>query len=164
MKLYNFIQSLPKDIQLEYYKQMITSNKIDNDLWNKVINYLTKNFKENIDVSSELSDILGAVDETERNQIIELSKNNTSLYNKINSTLYTFEELINLDEGALKKALSEFSEKEVLIAVKGTSPDVREYVLKAVSLDKDLDLGSVSIDEITEIQKKILNVINNLRK
>lgn len=78
----------------------------------------------------------------------------------------SFEELTRIGKQSLCEALSDFSGTELAKAVMGTSPEVYDFireVLPEIDFGKEIkDIGRVRIEEVEEMQRRIVNRVNLL--
>jgi len=84
-----------------------------------------------------LADILNSSDRTtERNVLDELAKADSELAEEIRLLLFTFEDVVKLDDRSIQMVLKEVDQKDLAIALRGVSEDVLGQRLRG-----DLDVG-----------------------
>ncbi len=88
---------------------------------------------------------------------------------KIQDEMFTFDNLIDLDDRAIQLLLREVQSESLIVALKGTEPDLRERIFKNMStraaemLREDLDAkGPVRVSEVEAEQKEILKIVRRL--
>jgi len=78
--------------------------------------------------------------------------------------LPSFEEIVNIDEQIINTVIPVVNRKKFLIAAKGASPSVFKFlneILDTVNFEEEFRiLGSVSVLEIENYQREILETIN----
>lgn len=115
-------------------------------------------------------DIINQVDRTTEKNIMEmLDETDEELADKIKSSMFTFEDIITLDDVSIQRILRDVEVKELALALKGTSDDVAECIFRnqskraAASLKEDMEfLGPVRIMDVEKAQQKIVAVIRRL--
>ncbi len=91
------------------------------------------------------------------------------LAQKIMDNMFTFDDLIKLDDKGFQSLLKEVQTESLIIALKGASPDIREKVFKNMSsraaetLREDLESrGPVKLSEVEAEQKEMLKIVRRL--
>src|SRR5439155_4578105 len=81
-----------------------------------------------------LADILNYADRsTERNVLDELAKADGELAEEIRLLLFTFEDVVKLDDRSIQMVLKEVDQKDLAIALRGVSDEVRERIFGNMS-------------------------------
>src|SRR3954447_13113641 len=81
-----------------------------------------------------LADILNNVDRsTERNVLDELAKENAPLAEEIRLLLFTFEDIVKLDDRSIQLVLKEVDQKDLAIALRGVGEDVAARIFSNLS-------------------------------
>ena len=83
--------------------------------------------------------------------------------------MFTFDDLIKLDDKGYQSLLKEVQTESLIIALKGASPEIREKVFKNMSsraaetLREDLESrGPVKLSEVEAEQKELLKIVRRL--
>jgi flagellar motor switch protein FliG len=83
--------------------------------------------------------------------------------------MFTFDDLIKLDDKGIQALLKEVQSESLVIALKGSSPELREHVFKNMStraaetLREDLESrGPVRLSEVESEQKEMLKTVRRL--
>ncbi len=91
------------------------------------------------------------------------------LAQKIMDNMFTFDDLIKLDDKGFQSLLKEVQTESLIIALKGGSPEIREKVFKNMSsraaetLKEDLESrGPVKLSEVEGEQKELLKIVRRL--
>jgi flagellar motor switch protein FliG len=91
------------------------------------------------------------------------------LAQKIMDNMFTFDDLIKLNDKGFQTLLKEVQTESLIIALKGASPDIREKVFKNMSsraaetLREDLESrGPVKLSEVEAEQKEMLKIVRRL--
>jgi flagellar motor switch protein FliG len=88
---------------------------------------------------------------------------------KIQDEMFTFDNIMDLDDRAVQLLLREVQSESLIVALKGTSEDLREKIFKNMSqrasemLRDDLEAkGPVRVSEVEAEQKEILKIVRRL--
>jgi|APLak6261679142_1056127.scaffolds.fasta_scaffold00011_39 flagellar motor switch protein FliG len=94
-----------------------------------------------------------------------IERDNPQLANDLRSKLFTFEDLTRLSDRDLQSLMKDLDMKQVTVALKGGSPEVKEKFLKNMStraaelLEDDLSaMGPVKLSEVEAAQAEIAKV------
>jgi flagellar motor switch protein FliG len=119
-----------------------------------------------------LADILNHSDRTtERNVLDELAKNESELADEVRLLLFTFEDVVKLDDRSIQMVLKEVDQKDLAIALRGVSEDVRARIFSNMS-ERGAELLREEIDfqppqrkrVIEEAQGRIVGVVRRLEE
>ena len=81
-----------------------------------------------------LADILNNSDRsTERNVLDELAKTDGELADEVRLLLFTFEDIVKLDDRSIQLVLREADQKDLALALRGVNDDVKERILSNMS-------------------------------
>jgi flagellar motor switch protein FliG len=119
-----------------------------------------------------LADILNHSDRsTERNVLDELAKADGELAEEIRLLLFTFEDVVKLDDRSIQMVLKETDQKDLAIALRGVSEDVRSRIFSNMS-ERGAELLREEIDfqppqrkrVVEEAQGRIVAVVRRLEE
>lgn len=120
-----------------------------------------------VDVAAEILNFLGSQLEASVTEFIRES--NAELAQKIQDKMFVFENLLDLDDRGIQLLLREVQSESLVVALKGTSDELKEKVFKNMSsrasemLREDLESkGPVRLSEVEAEQKEILKVVRRL--
>ena len=119
---------------------------------------------------ASLVDILNNVDRgTEKLILEELEQEYPKLVDEIRKRLFIFEDIIGLDNASIQRIIREVDHKDLALALKGSSEEVRERIFRNVSkraaemLQEDIEfMGPVRLREVEEAQQRIVSVVRRL--
>jgi flagellar motor switch protein FliG len=119
-----------------------------------------------------LADILNHSDRsTERNVLDELAKADGELAEEIRMLLFTFEDVVKLDDRSIQMVLKEVDQKDLAIALRGVSEDVRGRIFKNMSergaemLKEEIDFQPPQRKRVVEeAQSRIVGVVRRLEE
>ncbi len=117
-----------------------------------------------------LAEILNQVDGVSGEMILnEIEENDSELADQIKQRMFVFEDLILIDNKGFQKVLREIETKELGMALKAASDEVKEKVFSNMSeraaeiLKEEIEvMGSVRMTEVTEAQQTITKIIRDM--
>ena len=120
-----------------------------------------------VKTAAEIINLLGSSLETR--VVDSIRENDPDLAQKIMDKMFTFEDLLKLDNKGIQAVLKEVSSDALVIALKGASGELKEKILgnmssrAAEALKEDLESrGPVRLSEVENQQKDILKVVRRL--
>lgn len=119
-----------------------------------------------------LAEILNRVDEISSDQIMtEIEEKDPQLAARIKQKMFVFEDLTKVDDRGLQKVLRQVETRELSIALKGASDEVKDKIFRNMSqraaemLQEEIDaVGAVRMKEVEDAQQAITSVIQDLEK
>ncbi len=116
------------------------------------------------------ADILNFMDSSDEESILATIRGSDEvLSTKIQELMFTFDNLLELDDRSIQRVLREVSSEQLVPAMKGATPEIRELLLKNMSkraaeaLVEDLELrGPMRVSDVEAAQKDILAVVRRL--
>ena len=116
--------------------------------------------------------ILNQVDRGTEQAILEvLEDENPQLVEEIRRNLFTFEDIINLEDRAVQRILREIDSKKLALALKTANEDLKEKVFANMSqrageiLREDMEfLGPVRLRDVEQAQQEIVNTVRRLEE
>ena len=120
-----------------------------------------------VKTAAEMINLLGTSIETAALDYIREADND--LAQRIMDNLFTFDDLMLVDDRGIQALLKEVQSESLVIALKGAKPELRERVMKNMStraaetLREELDArGPVRVAEVEAEQKELLKVVRRL--
>ncbi len=117
--------------------------------------------------AAEIINFMGS--SLENNVMEAIRREDNDLAQKILDMMFVFEDLIKLDNKSIQLALKEISSDRLVLAIKGTSLELREKILAnlsaraAQSMREDLEsLGPVRLSDVEAQQKEIIKTVRQL--
>jgi len=108
---------------------------------------------------------------TEKNILEILDEREPELAEEIRKKLFTFEDIVKVDDRSLQKALRDIDNKELAMALKGISDDMREKFYRNMSanaveiIKEEMEyMGPVRLRDVEEAQQKVVNRIRALEE
>lgn len=173
----SIIGGLPATMQAEVAKRIARMDRITPEVLREVERVLERKLSTVMGQDFTLAggidaivNIINNVDRgTERNIMEHLEENDPELAEDIKRRLFVFEDIIRLDDRSLQRVLREVEMKDLSLALKGATDELRAKFFKNMSkraaemLKEDMDyMGPVRVKDVEETQQKIVNVIRAL--
>lgn len=119
-----------------------------------------------------LAELLNRVDRATEKSILEtLEEENQELAVEIKKLMFTFDDLILLDDRAIQQVLREVDFKELAIALKGGNEECKTKIFSNISsrtadnIREDMEfMGPVRVKQVEEAQQKIVAIIRRLEE
>ncbi len=116
------------------------------------------------------ADILNLMDSSIEAAIIDSIKaSDEGLGGRIQELMFTFENLLDLDDRSIQRLLREISSDQLVISLKGATAEIKALVVRnmskraAESLQEDLEMrGPTRVSEVEAAQKEILGIVRRL--
>jgi flagellar motor switch protein FliG len=163
------LSSLPEEMRTDITRRIATMERTSPEILKEVESVLEKKLSVAGGIDT-LVDILNRVDRgTEKSILEELEREDQDLVEEIRKRMFVFEDIITLDDQSIRRVLREIDFKDLAYALKGSSSEVTDRILKNLSkragemLAEDIEmLGPVRLREVEEAQQKIVQVIRRL--
>jgi flagellar motor switch protein FliG len=141
-----------------------------NDVMSKVLAGGERSKKANlggVKAAAEILNLMGSSVETSVLDYVRESDND--LAQKIMDNMFTFDDLVNIDDKGIQSLMKEVQTESLVIALKGATPELRDKILKNMStraaetLREDLESrGPVRLSEVEAEQKEMLKIVRRL--
>ncbi len=114
--------------------------------------------------------IINKVDRgTEKSILENLEEMNPDLAAQVRKLMFVFEDLVTLDDRSLQRVLREVDPKDLALALKGASDELRKKVFRNLStraaamLQEEIEMsGPVRLRQVEEAQTRIVEVVRRL--
>jgi flagellar motor switch protein FliG len=173
------LSSLPPLQQVEVAKRIATMDRTSPEVLREVelvlekqlSNYAIQDFSLAGGIESVVN-ILNRVDRGTEKTILEtLAEENPELADEIKRRMFVFEDIVLLDNRSIQRCLRDIDQKELSMALKTASEEVKNLMYRNMSkravdlLREDMSfLGPVRLRDVEEAQQKIVNVIRQLEE
>jgi flagellar motor switch protein FliG len=128
---------------------------------------IKKSVMGGVRTAAEILNYVGTANET--SVIASVRDYDPELAQKIQDEMFVFENLLDIDDRSIQLLLREVQSESLIVALKGTSEELREKIFKNMSarasemLRDDLEAkGPVRVSEVEAEQKEILKVVRKL--
>jgi flagellar motor switch protein FliG len=173
------LADLPADRQADVTKRIAIMNRTSPDVIKEVEKALEKKLS-NLMVDGYMTvggvdsvvEILSAVDRsTEKNIMDTLEQEDYELSDEIRKRMFIFEDILTLSNRDIQLVLrQDIDQKELAVALKGSTDEVRELVFANVSkrlasmIREDMEfMGPVRKSDVEEAQQRIVNIIRRMQ-
>lgn len=167
---------LPDDFGMEVVTRMLRMEAVQRDVLDKVESTLRTEFMSNLartsrrDSHETLAEIFNYLDrQSEDRFLTELEERNPDSAEKIRGLMFTFEDLIRLDPGAIQTLLRNIDKSRLAVALKGASEKMRDLFFRNMSeraakiLREDMaTMGPVRLRDVDEAQSAMVAVAKQL--
>ena len=117
--------------------------------------------------AAEILNMMGTSMET--SVLDYIRESDDDLAQKIMENMFTFDDMIKLDDKAIQMVLKEVQSESLVISLKGATPELRERIFKNMSsraaetLREDLESrGPVRVTDVENEQKEMLKIVRRL--
>lgn len=146
-------------------------DEVDKILEKKVVTMYQSDYRRPGGISG-LADILNRVDRSTEQYILhQLEIEDVNLAEEIRRCLFTFEDIVVLDDLAIQRVLKEIDTKDMALALKTANEAVSKRILQNLSqraqemVQMEIEfMGPVRIKEVEEAQQKIAKMIKTLEE
>ncbi len=173
----SIVARLDKDLQAEVALRIATMERTTPEAIEQVEQTLKKRLSSVLsqDYSSVggvefLVKILTQVNRsTEKTIMQSLEETDPALAEEVRKQMFVFEDIIKLDDRSIQRVLREVDTKDMALALRGASAEVKQKVFKNMStraaqmLREDMDVGGpVRLRTVEDAQQRIVSVIRRL--
>jgi flagellar motor switch protein FliG len=169
--------SLPAEMRSDIALRMASLDQISPEIISKIAKVIGSKLKGLGELSREayggvhaVAEMFNRLDSSSAKEILEnIEQVNPNLVETIRHLMFVFEDLLLLDVNAVKEVLAKVDRKILTMALKGTSDQMKNHMLQAMSqrgsemLREDMDaLGPIKIKEVEASQQQIIAVVRQL--
>jgi len=171
----DIVSSLPEELRSDVMYRLATMDRVSRDLIDEVESVLES--RVDSDLSGDrlggvntAADILNLVGRTVEKSISdELVMRDPKMAEQIKNLMFVFEDLQLLDDQSMQKVLKAINMKDLAIAMKVASDELKEKIFSNMSeragatVKEELEfMGPVRLIEVENIQKKIVDLVRKL--
>jgi flagellar motor switch protein FliG len=169
--------SLPVELRADVALRMANLDQISPEIISKIAGVIGSKLKALGELSREayggvhaVAEMFNRLDSNTSKEILDnIEKEDPHLVETIRHLMFVFEDLLLLDINAVKEVLAKVDRKILTVALKGTSDQMKNHMLQAMSqrgaemLREDMDaLGPIKIKEVEAAQQQIIAVVRQL--
>ena len=122
--------------------------------------------------AAHLAEILNQIDGTTVEQIIEdIEERDPELAEKIKQMMFVFEDIVLVDDKGLQKVLRSVESRELAVALKASTDDVKQKIFNNMSqravqiLKEEMEVsGAVRMKDVTDAQQKITRIVQEMER
>ena len=171
------LKALPENTRLQVVQRLARLEKIPQSALDQVQQILqdkaalSQTLKSaKVDGTSVAAGILNLLDsEMEQGLLASIAETDPALSEKVNEQMFVFSSLMDLDKRGMQTLLSQVSNDQLAVALKGADAALREKVFTNMSkragdmLKDDMEAkGPVKVSDVEESQKAIMEVARGL--
>jgi flagellar motor switch protein FliG len=167
---------LPEDFSLEVVNRMLKMEAVQKEVIERVENTLRTEFMSNLsqtrrrDAHEVMAEIFNGFDrQTETRFMTALEESNRESAERIKNLMFTFDDLVKLDNGSAQTLMRNIDKDKLAIALKGANETVRAFFLSNMSsraakmLADDMQaLGPVRLRDVDDAQGLLVNLAKDL--
>src|SRR3981081_1077753 len=167
---------LPEDFSLEVVNRMLKMEAVQKEVIERVESPLRTEFMSNLsqprrrDAHEVMAEIFNGFDrQTETRFMTALEETNRESAERIKNLMFTFDDLVKLDNGSAQTLMRNIDKEKLAIALKGANETVRTFFLSNMSsragkmLADDMQaLGPVRLRDVDDAQGLLVNLAKDL--
>ncbi|QOY89263.1 flagellar motor switch protein FliG [Paludibaculum fermentans] len=169
--------SLPVDLRADVSLRMASLDQISPEIISKIAIIIGQKLKALGELSREsyggvraVAEMFNRLDSSSSKEILDnIEHNDANLAETIRHLMFVFEDLLLIDQNAIKEVLGRIDRKVLTVALKGTSEQLKNHFLQSMSqrgaemMREDMDsLGPVKIKEVEASQQQIISIVRQL--
>jgi flagellar motor switch protein FliG len=167
---------LPEELALDVVNRMLKMEAVQKEVIERVENTLRTEFMSNLsqtrrrDAHEVMAEIFNNFDrQTETRFMTSLEEANRESAERIKNLMFTFDDLVKLDNGSAQTLMRHIDKDKLGVALKGASEPVRQFFLSNMSsraakmlVDDMQALGPVRLRDVDEAQALLVNLAKDL--
>jgi flagellar motor switch protein FliG len=166
----------PEELALDVVERMLGLDPVQKDILEKIEATLRSEFMSTLattkrrDSYEQMAEIFNSFDrQTEARFITTLEEQNRDAAERIKALMFTFEDLSKLDSSALQTLLQKVEKKELALALKGASDQIKDVFFSNMSaragkmLKDDMEsMGPVRLKDVDDAQARMVATAKDL--
>lgn len=171
------LSGLPPEIQVDVAQRIAAMDRtspevireVERVLEQKVSAVMTTEIAQAGGVKN-LVEVLNRVDRSTEKAIMEnLEDSDPELADEVKRLMFVFEDIKLLDDRAIQTVLGQADKKDLALALKSVSDELKEKIMRnmsqraSASLQEDMDfMGPVRLKDVEDAQQRVVNIIRRL--
>jgi len=175
----SIVSDLPPDLQADVAFRIATMGKISPDLLNDIESVLETQvetvFGQDLSAAGgakSVAEILNMASRTtERTILSDLEKRNPDLATEIKNLMFTFDDIVLLDDKSIQRVLREIDSKDLSLSLKIAGEELKDLIFRNMSeraanlIKEELEfMGPVRLKDVEESQMKIVDIVRSLEE
>jgi flagellar motor switch protein FliG len=171
--------SLPEDLRVEVITRMATLDEISPEVIMRVSSVIEQRLKSLGNQTHEsyggvraVAELLNRLDRGVSSAVLEtIEGESPDLAVSIRNLMFVFDDLLNVDDTALREIIQRADKKTLTMALKGSSEDIRNRFLQNMSkraaqmIREEMEvLGAVRLREVEKAQQEIVAIARKLEE
>ncbi|HDY88387.1 MAG TPA: flagellar motor switch protein FliG [bacterium] len=168
---------LPEDVQTDVAMRIATMEKISPEIISEIESVMDVQLKEvisgNLSASGgvkAVAEILNLVDRsTEKAIVSNMEMENPELASNIKNLMFVFDDILILDDKAIQLILKEVDTKELAVALKAATDELKDKIFKNIServeqmIKEEMEYaGPTRLSVVEEAQTRIVEIVRRL--
>src|SRR5262249_18831310 len=173
------VACLPEDIRAEVVLRMAPLEQISPDIVSRIGVRLEEKLQELGDYSRKsiggvrsVAELLNRLDSHKGRAILDhVEARDPDLALSLRNLMFVFDDLLLLDDNAMRQIVSRVDKKKLGAALKGTSEDLRAQFFRQMSqravemMKEDMEaMGAIRLRDVETAQREIIHIVRELEK
>lgn len=173
------LSSLQRDVQADVIVRIATMDRTPPEIVREVERVLERKmasvFSQGFTFAGGVKEVAEILNRIERNAekaiMSDLEERDPELADEIARLMFTFDDLVYVDDSGIQRALREIESKDLALALKTANEEVREKVFRNMSeraremIKEEIDfMGPVRLRAVDEAQQKIVGAVRRLEE
>ena len=153
------------DMNLDFYIEAARASL------ERLIAGMEKNYKPAGGIAAAVTVLKSTSGKNAKAVLINLAKENPALSESIRTRMFTFEDIIRLDDRSIQKVLGKADSQRLALALKGASPSCSERIFSnlshnaAIMLREDMEyMGPARIGDVKAAREEMLSIVRALEE
>jgi len=171
------LSAMPRDVQADVVVRIATMDRTPPEVVREVERVLERKmasiFSQGFTFAGGVKEVAEIMNRIERNTekaiMADLEERDPELADEVARLMFTFDDLVYVDDSGIQRVLREVETKDVALALKSTNEDVKDKVFRNMSerareiIQEEIEfMGPVRLRSVEEAQQKIVAVIRRL--
>jgi flagellar motor switch protein FliG len=173
------ISGLPADMRGEVILRVGTMDKASPEVVKQIEQVLEKQVSAGLGSgvsygggAKTVAEVLNRVDPaTQKEMLAQLDETAPTLAEQIRALMFTFEDLVNVDDRGLQRLVQEVEQKDLVLSLKAASDEIVGKIFKSMSertatvIKQEIEyLGPVRLKDVEEAQRKVVAAARKLEE
>jgi flagellar motor switch protein FliG len=173
------ILGLPADIRPEVVLRVATMDKASPEVVKQIEQVLERQVSAGLTSgvsygggSKTVAEMLNRVDPaTQKELLAQLDEDSPALAEQIRALMFTFEDLVSVDDRGLQRLIQEVEQKDLVLALKAAGEEIAAKIFKSMSertstiVKQEMEyLGAVRLKDVEEAQRKVVAIARKLEE
>jgi len=173
------LSELPPELQSDVALRVATMERISPEVLKQIETALERQFDTatgtEVSVSGgakQIAEILNLIDSTAEKRILHtVEAEDAELANEIKNLMFVFEDIVRLDDRWVQRVLKEVETRELSMALKAASEELKEKIFSNVSdrvstmIQEDMEfMGPMRLSDVEAAQQRIVEAIRRLEE
>ena len=173
------ITGLPADIRPEVILRVATMDKASPEVVKQIEQVLERQVSAGLTSgvsfgggSKTVAEMLNRVDPATQKELLgQLDENAPALAEQIRALMFTFEDLVSVDDRGLQRLIQEVEQKDLVLALKAAGEEIAAKIFKSMSertstiIKQEMEyLGAVRLKDVEGAQRKVVAIARKLEE